>query len=64
MTSSSNKYNLEERTSIFGEDVIIFCNQFPRKPLVIPLLSQLIRSATSIGANYMEANWRKNCIPQ
>jgi len=54
--SKFSKYNLEERTAIFGEQIIGFCGKAKRDPIVLPLLSQLIRSATSIGANYMEAN--------
>ena len=49
-------YNLEERTAIFGEDVIEFVKILPRNEINSPLISQIIRSATSIGANYMEAN--------
>lgn len=51
-----NKYNLEERTAKFGEAVILFCRTLSKDTIVTPLISQLIRSATSIGANYMEAN--------
>jgi four helix bundle protein len=50
------KYNLERRTSEFGKDVILFCRKLPKDNIVNPLVSQLVRSATSIGANYMEAN--------
>ena len=51
-----NNYDLEERTAVFGENIIQFCRKVKRDPLVMPLLTQIIRSATSIGANYMEAN--------
>lgn len=47
---------LEERTAKFGEDVIELCSSMKYTPIVKPIISQLIRSATSIGANYMEAN--------
>ena len=50
------KYNLEERTAKFGENIIEFVRTLKRNELNKPLVSQLIRSATSIGANYMEAN--------
>lgn len=56
MTQLSNHYNLEERTAKFGEAVIEFCRSLPQDAITKPLISQLIRSATSIGANYMEAN--------
>src|SRR6266481_99902 len=51
-----NKYNLEERTMLFSEAVILLCKMVPKNVIVLPLISQLIRAATSIGANYCEAN--------
>lgn len=54
---SKNKiYDLEERTAKFGEEIIRFCQTVPQDILSKPLLSQLLRAATSVGANYMEAN--------
>ena len=50
------KYNLEERTAKFGENTIRFCKNLDQNIISKPLINQLIRSATSIGANYMEAN--------
>lgn len=55
MTETEN-YNLEERTARFGENIIKFCQQIKISPITGPIVNQLIRSATSIGANYMEAN--------
>ena len=52
----SNKYDLEERTARFGENVIALCRLVKNDKLAEPILHQLVRSATSIGANYMEAN--------
>lgn len=49
-------YNLEERTARFGESIILFSKTLSQTPISLPLITQLIRSATSIGANYMEAN--------
>lgn len=49
-------YDLEERSGKFGEDIVRFCYTIKKDSLVASLLSQLIRSATSVGANYMEAN--------
>lgn len=49
-------YDLEERTAKFGEDIILFCKKIKRDDIVKSLINQLIRSATSVGANYMEAN--------
>ncbi len=50
------KYDLEERTAKFGEKIIFFCKTLPQDSISKPLISQLIKSSTSIGANYMEAN--------
>ena len=47
---------MEERTAKFGESVIRFCRPLNKNAVSSPLISQLVRSATSIGANYMEAN--------
>ncbi|MDD4333100.1 MAG: four helix bundle protein [Patescibacteria group bacterium] len=49
-------YNLEERTARFSEEIIAFSRLLRKDLINNPLISQLIRSATSIGANYMEAN--------
>ena len=54
--TKENRYNLEERTSKFGENIIKFCRQITQEIVTKPLISQIIRSATSIGANYMKAN--------
>ena len=56
MNQLSNKYDLEERTAKFGEEIIEFCRDIRQDAVTRPLISQIIRSATSIGANYMEAN--------
>ena len=53
---NSPKYDLEERTARFGEQVIAFCRSVKNDKLADPILNQLIRSGTSVGANYMEAN--------
>lgn len=47
---------MEERTAKFGESIIKFCRSLNQDSISRPIISQLIRSATSIGANYMEAN--------
>ena len=49
-------YDLEERTAKFGEAVIKFCGAMKQDVVIRPLIGQIVRSATSIGANYMEAN--------
>lgn len=50
------KYDLEERTARFGEKVIEFIKFLPKDDLTRTLCLQLLRSATSVGANYIEAN--------
>jgi len=54
--SKKKKYDLEERTAKFGEDVIKFCKKVPPGPITDPLISQLVDCGTSIGANYCEAD--------
>jgi len=50
------KFDLEERTALFGEAVIQFVKRLPISVITEPLVRQLVRSATSIGANYCEAD--------
>ena len=49
-------YDLEERTARFGETVIEFAKTIPQGPTTDRIISQLIGAATSIGANYVEAD--------
>tara|TARA_Y100000310_G_C20502414_1_gene724666 strand:- start:124 stop:480 length:357 start_codon:yes stop_codon:yes gene_type:complete len=49
-------FELEERTAVFSESVIDYCRHLGPNYLIRPVASQLLRSATSIGANYREAN--------
>jgi len=49
-------YNLEERTAKFGEDIIKFCKSMKDNTEIKPIKNQLIKSGTSVGANYCEAN--------
>ena len=50
------KYDLEERTAVFGEQIIDFVTTLPRNTVNIELIKQIVRSGTSIGANYVEAD--------
>jgi len=52
----SVNYDLEERTAKFGENIIILCKKIGINDYNKSIINQVIRSATSIGANYMEAN--------
>ncbi len=56
MNDFKRQYDLEERTGRFGENVILLCKNLNKNDFARPLLNQIIRSATSVGANYMEAN--------
>ncbi len=47
---------MEERTAKFGEAVIAFAKQLPQNPITLPLIGQIVRAGTSIGANYCEAD--------
>lgn len=48
--------DLEQRTKLFALQVLHFTSDLPRDRATDVLVRQLIRSATSIGANYREAN--------
>ena len=49
-------YDLEERCAQFSEALIVFLKTTPKNEITRPIINQLMRSGTSIGANYMEAN--------
>ena len=55
-SNNQTKYDLEDRTRKFGSDVITFCKTISENAITRPIISQLTRSGTSIGANYCEAN--------
>ncbi len=59
MTNQNQKpkiFELEERTAKFGEDVIKFIKTLKQDLVNKSIISQIIRSSTSIGANYCEAD--------
>ncbi len=49
-------YDLSERTIKFSKQTIKLLKNTPQTSLNNNIISQLIRSATSVGANYAEAN--------
>ncbi len=53
--AEQQKYQLEDRTLQFSVRVIKHCSRI-KQPTLQSITSQLIRSATSVGANYAEAN--------
>lgn len=55
-TRNPKQYDLEERTLGFSRRVIRFCRGLPKNVIDEEIGKQLIRAATSVGANYIEAN--------
>ena|SRR3990167_9047350 len=55
---SPNKhpFDLEKRTTEFAKQVILLCRKLPRDAVNNRLISQVVGSSGSIGANYREAN--------
>jgi four helix bundle protein len=47
---------LNSALRLFGEAIIKFARTIPANEITRSLISQLIRAATSIGANYVEAD--------
>ncbi|MCK5081256.1 MAG: four helix bundle protein, partial [Candidatus Moranbacteria bacterium] len=56
LKTNGKGYDFEERTAKFAEGVISFARTLKKDTVNLPLINQLVRSATSIGVNYMEAN--------
>lgn len=56
MNTEKSKYHLKERTATLGEAILEFVKNIAQNTITRPLISQLVRSATSIGANYREAD--------
>jgi four helix bundle protein len=56
METKKPVFDLEERTARFGEDVIRFCKKIALTPITEPLIRQIVKSGTSVGANYCEAD--------
>ena len=50
------QYDLEERTLQFAKQVFVFVNKLPKTLTTIEISKQVVRSAGSVGANYIEAN--------
>lgn len=54
---SDGRFDLEERTAKFGESIIDFARKIPVTPVTEKMISQLVGSGTSVGANYCEADY-------
>jgi len=52
----TKKFDLEERTAKLGEGVVRFAAKLMKNPVTLSIIGQLVRSATSVGANYCEAD--------
>jgi len=53
---NNKRYDLEERTFKFAKEVAEFCKLLPKTFYNVEYSKQLIRSSSSVGANYIEAN--------
>lgn len=53
---NSKLYDLEDRTLEFGKRIIRLCQTLPKDVVNKRLADQCLRSGTSVGANYREAN--------
>ena len=49
-------YDLEERTAVFAETVIVFVKKLMQDAVNRRIIDQLVGSSGSIGANYCEAS--------
>ncbi len=56
ISNNDKPYDLEERTALFGEAIIDFAKEVPVNPVTQRLIPQLVAAATSVGANYREAD--------
>ncbi len=52
----SKLFDLEERTLQFAKDVYLLCKKVRNKYINYVYVDQVIRAASSVGANYREAN--------
>jgi len=50
------KYDLEERTAKFAESIVGLAGKVAKNAITLPIISQIVRAGTSVGANYCEAN--------
>jgi four helix bundle protein len=65
LSDSSKTYDIKIRCYEFSKSVVLFINRYEFKRIHYPIIDQLLRSATSIGANVIEGksgNSKKNLI--
>ncbi len=54
--STKRVFDLEERTAKYGEAIVRYVKGIQLTAITNSIVAQLVRSATSIGANYCEAD--------
>ncbi len=54
MSGNKSRFDREERTACFGESIIDFAKTILVNLVSTPLISQIVRSGTSVGANYFD----------
>ncbi len=54
--TNDRKFDLEDRTLNFSKRIIDLVKILPKNSVNFELISQIVRSAGSVGANYREAN--------
>lgn len=52
---ANSPIDLRDRTYDFARDVLHFARKIPNNSISRPIISQLVRSSTSVGANFIEA---------
>ena len=52
----AEKFDLEIRTTEFAKKLLLLCKKESITIISKPIIDQLLRSSTSVGANYREAN--------
>ena len=55
-SKSPVKYDLEERTARFGENIIEFARKLPKDDITKRIIPQLVGAGTAVGSNYCEAD--------
>lgn len=55
-TQNTKQYDLEDRTLEYGKRIIRMAKTLPKNTINFKLMDQIVRSGTSMGANYREAN--------
>ena len=56
MEKEPKVFDLEERTALFAKRIRDFCLKLPKNAANFEFIPQLLRSGSSPGANYIEAN--------